>query len=69
MVSVSVTDLFLSQRWKGNSNFAGVNMTVWGGNDSRLVKVGFTWNFGQNDFKPSKRKTGNQEERQRLRGE
>jgi len=69
IVSLTVTDIFLSQRWLGVSNFGGVNMTVWGGNDSRLVKVGFSYNFGKSDFKASKKKIGNQEERQRLRGE
>ena len=68
-VSLNITDIFLSQRWKGISNFGGINMTVWGGNDSRLFKVGFSMNFGKNDFKPSRRKIGSQEERQRLRGE
>jgi hypothetical protein len=68
-VSLTITDLFLSQRWKGRSDFGGIDITVSGGRDSRTVKAGFSWNFGESDFKPSRRKTGNAEERQRLRGE
>ena len=68
-ISLNVTDLFLSQRWKGISNFGGIDIDVRGGNDSRLVKLGFSVNFGKEDFTPSRRKIGNQEERQRLKGE
>jgi hypothetical protein len=68
-LSLNITDIFLSQRWQGRSNFGGIDITARGGNDSRLVKLGFTMNFGDKDFKPSRRKIGNQEERQRLRGE
>jgi iron complex outermembrane receptor protein len=68
-LSLTLADIFRSQRWLGRSDFAGVDIVVWGGNDSRLVKAGFSWNFGQSDFKPGKRKISNQEERSRLRGE
>jgi hypothetical protein len=68
-LSLNVTDVFLSQRWKGRSNFAGVDITVAGGNDSRNVKLGFTWNFGAEEVRQIRRKVGNNEERQRLRGE
>jgi len=68
-ISLSFSDVFLSQRWKGKSNFGGVDITVAGGNDSRQIKVGFSMNFGQADIKQMRRKLENTEERQRLRGE
>ena len=68
-ISLSVTDLFLSQRWRGRSNFGGIDITVKGGSDSRQIKAGFSWNFGSADIKQIRRKIGNTEERQRLRGE
>jgi hypothetical protein len=68
-ISLSVTDLFLSQRWRGRSNFGGIDISVKGGNDSRQIKAGFSWNFGSADIKQIRRKIGNTEERQRLRGE
>jgi outer membrane receptor protein involved in Fe transport len=68
-ISLTVSDLFLSQRWQGVSDFGGINAKVTGGRDSRVVRAGFTWNFGENVFKARKRKDGNSEERQRLRGD
>jgi hypothetical protein len=68
-ISLSLTDVFLSQRWRGNSDFGGVNITAWGGFESRMIKAGLVWNFGKSDWKPNRRKLSNQEERSRLRGE
>lgn len=68
-ISLTVSDLFLSQRWRGNSDFGGINITVGGGYDSRQVRVGFSCLFGGEEIKPIRKKVGNNEERQRLRGE
>lgn len=68
-ISLNISDIFLSQRWKGMSDFGGVDMTVWGGNDSRNIRLGFTWMFGKDEIRQSRKKAGNTEERQRLRGE
>lgn len=68
-ISLTVSDLFLSQRWKGRSDFGGINMTVGGGYDSRQLRFGFSWIFGGEEVKPIRKKVGNSEERQRLKGE
>lgn len=68
-ISLNISDIFLSQRWKGESDFGGVDMTVWGGNDSRNIRLGFSWLFGKEEPRQSRKKAGNTEERQRLRGE
>lgn len=68
-LSLSVSDLFLSQRWQGKSDFGGVNITVTGGWDSRQIKLAFSYQFGQNENRQNRKRPGNSEERQRLRGE
>lgn len=68
-ISLNISDIFLSQRWFGDSDFGGILVNVKGGNDSRQIRVGFSYQFGKQENKPNQRRSGNNEERQRLRGE
>lgn len=68
-VSINISDIFLSQRWFGDSDFGGILVNVKGGNDSRQIRVGFSYQFGKQENKPNQRRSGNNEEKQRLRGE
>lgn len=69
VISLTVSDIFRSQRWGAKSDFGGILMNVNGGYDSRLVKVGFSYSFGKNEVKARQKKTGNTEEQQRLKGD
>lgn len=68
-VSVAFSDIFLSQRWFGDSDFGGIIVNVKGGSDSRQIRVGFSYLFGKQENKNTNRRIGNNEEKQRLKGD
>ncbi len=64
---ISVSDIFQTLRWKGESNFAGQKVIASGGWESRQLKLNFTYRFGSNTIKASRqRKTGTEDEDQRV---
>ncbi len=63
----SVSDIFQTLRWSGTSNFAGQYLKVNGGNDSRQLRLSFTYRFGSTQVKSNRqRKTGAEDESQRV---
>ncbi len=63
----SVTDIFQTLRWSGVSNFAGQYMKVNGGNESRQLRVSFTYRFGSSQVKSERqRKSGAEDESKRV---
>jgi hypothetical protein len=63
----TVTDIFKTLRWSGVSNFAGQYMSVHGGNESRQLRLNFSYRFGSSQVKGARqRKTGSEEESQRV---
>lgn len=69
-LKVSVSDLFQTMRWGGTSNFAGQYLYTSGGWESRVLKVNFTYRFGNVQVKAARqRKTGIEEESQRVGGD
>jgi hypothetical protein len=63
----SVTDIFQTLRWTGKSDFAGQYLKVKGGNESRQLRLSFTYRFGSNQVKAARqRKTGAEDESKRV---
>ena len=63
----SVTDIFHSFTWTGNSNFAGQNTHIVGGSETRQLKLSFTYRFGNKQVKAARRRnTGSEEESKRA---
>ena len=66
-VKASVSDIFYTQKWGGESNFAGQFSKVNGGWESRQFKLNFVYRFGSNQIKAARqRKTAADEEAQRA---
>ena len=63
----SVTDIFQTLRWTGTSNFTGQYLKVKGGNESRQLRLSFSYRFGSNQVKAARqRKTGAEDEGKRV---
>lgn len=66
---VSVSDIFFSMKWKGESNFAGQRTIASGNFESRQLKTSLTWRFGSSTVKAARqRKDASEEEKQRTQG-
>jgi iron complex outermembrane recepter protein len=65
-IKVSVSDRLHTLQWKATSDFAGQYLLASGGNESRQLKVYFTYKFGNNHIKAAQvHKTGSEEEGKR----
>jgi iron complex outermembrane recepter protein len=57
-------------RWKGISDFAGQHNISSGGWESRLLKLNFSWRFGNTQVKANReREIGVEEENKRVQQE
>jgi hypothetical protein len=66
-LSVSFSDLFYSTQYIGSIDFGGIDMRIHGRNDSRQVRIGFSYRLGNQQVKASRRRsTGLEEEQKRL---
>jgi hypothetical protein len=64
---VSVSDIFFSMKWKGESNFAGQKMIASGNWESRQLRTSLNWRFGNNQVKAARqRKDASEEEKRRT---
>ena len=64
---VSVSDIFISQRWRGVNNFGDLYMDASGGWESRQLRANFSYNFGNQNVKQSRRRqTGIEDEKNRV---
>ena len=67
-IKVSVSDIFNTLHWAANSTFAGQYLHVTGQNESRQLKVFFTYRFGNSQVKTApQRKSGSEDEEKRTR--
>jgi iron complex outermembrane receptor protein len=67
-LKVSVSDIFQSMRWKGESNFTGQHSIASGGWESRLLKLSCVWRFGNTQMKEAaRRNTGAEDENKRVK--
>ncbi len=67
-VKLAANDIFYRSWWQGVSNFAGLESYGQGKNDSRRVSLSLSYNFGNQQVKSRKRKTGIEEESKRVGG-
>jgi hypothetical protein len=66
-LKLSVTDLFKTNKWNATSNYAGINLHIKGGYDSRQARLTFQYRFGNNEVKAAReRKTSLESEAKRL---
>jgi hypothetical protein len=66
-LKLNVNDIFQTMRWQGSQNFGGLNMTIRNQWESRQARLTFTYNFGNKDVKPiRRRKSAGEEEQRRL---
>ncbi|MEL6863540.1 MAG: TonB-dependent receptor [Bacteroidota bacterium] len=66
---ISVSDIFKTTDWEGVSRFGALFLDTNGGWDSRRFRVNFSYMFGNNQVKSRRRKTGLQEESQRIKSD
>jgi iron complex outermembrane recepter protein len=67
---ISVSDIFQTMRWKGASDFARQHNISSGGWESRLLKLNFSWRFGNTQVKANReRRTGVEDENKRVQQE
>ncbi len=68
-LKLNVTDVFLSEPWKANSDFGGLKIDAGGSWESRTVRLNFTYRFGNNQVKAARqRETGLESESKRIKG-
>lgn len=66
-LTLGVSDIFRSQEWEAQNVFGDLRIDGEGGYDSRRFKVGFTYNFGSDTVKKSRRRqTGLDSEQKRT---
>jgi iron complex outermembrane receptor protein len=68
-LKVSVSDIFYTIKWKGESNFAGQRLIASGRPESRQLRAALTWRFGSNEIKAARqRRLASEEEAKRTQG-
>jgi len=68
-VKLSVTDIFFTNPWTASSNFGGLYINGSGRNESRTVRLAFSWRFGNSQVKAARqRQTGLETEAKRIKG-
>jgi hypothetical protein len=66
-VKVSVSDIFHSIKWRGESNFASQQLIASGYSETRQLRTSFSWRFGNNQVKAARqRKLASEEEAKRT---
>ncbi len=61
-IKVSVSDIFNTLHWYASSNFAGQYIETTGGFESRLLKIFFTYRFGNKQVKAARQRNTGAEE-------
>ncbi len=65
----SVSDIFRTLKWRGESNFAGQQTIAYGSFESRQLRTSFTWRFGNAKVRAaSQRKSAQEDEQKRTQG-
>ncbi|MFT3680891.1 MAG: outer membrane beta-barrel family protein [Ferruginibacter sp.] len=66
-LKVAVSDIFFSQKWRGESDFAGQLLIASGNFESRQFKLNFSYRFGNTQVKAARqRKSGQEDENKRV---
>lgn len=68
-VKLTVTDIFFTNPWTATSNFGGLFINGGGRNETRTVRLAFSWRFGNSQVKAARqRQTGLETEAKRIKG-
>ena len=62
---VSVTDIFHTMRWKGESNFSGQQTIASGNWESRQLRTSLTWRFGNSKVKAARQRKSSLDDEQK----
>jgi len=65
-VKLGCEDLFNTMHWRGTSNYNGANIIASGNWESHLLKLNFTYHFGNSQIKQSQHHTASEEENKRT---
>ena len=65
-IKLSVSDIFRSTKFNGDSMFGDLFINASGINDSRRFRINATYSFGNQKIKSRKRKTGLDDEKSRI---
>ena len=66
-LKLSLSDVFFSMKWRGESDFAGQKLVASGNFESRQVKLNFSYRFGNTQVKAARqRKSGQEDENKRV---
>jgi len=69
ILKLAVSDIFYSAQWGGRQEFGALSSFATGGWESRQIRVNFSYNFGNQKLKKTrKRKTGLEDESERAGG-
>ncbi len=69
MARLSFNDILYTVPWRGTTQFGELFIDGSGGNDSRQIAFGLTYDFGRNEIKKARnRKTGLEDENKRIDG-
>lgn len=68
-LKLTVTDIFFTNPWTATSNFGGLFINGGGRNESRTVRLAFSWRFGNSQVKAARqRQTGLETEAKCIKG-
>ena len=65
-IRMAFSDVFFTSNWRGNTQFGQVAIDANGGYDSRQFKINLSYNFGNSEVKSTQKKTGIEEEKNRI---
>ena len=65
-VRIAINDLFYTSNWRGDTRFGNVFIDANGGYDSLQFKINLSYNFGNSEAKSSTKKTGIEDEKNRI---
>ncbi|WP_421941686.1 outer membrane beta-barrel protein [Pedobacter sp.] len=67
-IKLSVNDIFNTQVNKISSAYPGLDYALYQKNETRIVRLSFTYRFGKNEIKPARRRsTGTESEQNRMK--
>ena len=67
-LKLSVNDIFLTSFFAGNINYSNMNLSLNNRWNARRVALTFTYNFGNQNVKASRRNSGSEELKKRAGG-
>jgi len=67
-IKLSVADIFNTLRNDVTTNYQNTNLDITQKRESRITRLTFTWNFGNNKIKARQHQSGDDEEKNRVKG-